>query len=206
MTRPVQRLAAVVLATALLLAGWSVPEWVSQVTGAVAEAAGTGTGGMFVPLQTRLMDTRTGSGGYSTPFPANVTRSLQVTGQGGIPASGVSSVLINVTALDTPAAGVINVEPNGATAAGIGFLVHDGGGQTVSNTGVVEVAADGKIQVRSQISIDILVDVQGFFQTGNGSAAPGGFVAVAQQTIAQQAAVVPGGYVTNVAPPYGMCR
>jgi RHS repeat-associated protein len=202
--RRLQRLVVVTVATALILAGLSAPQWVSRVTGSVAEAAGTGTGGMFVPLQGRLMDTRDGTGGYTTPFAAGGTRSLQVTGQAGLPASGITAVLVNVTALNTtPYQGTITAQPNGAsTSAASSFLIHDPN-ETVSNTGVVEVAADGKIQVTSQRGIHIIVDVQGYFQTGNGSAAPGGFVPVVQQTIAEPASVAPGGYVTNVDPAFG---
>jgi RHS repeat-associated protein len=187
----------VVFATLLILGGLSAPQSLSNGLGSIAEAAGTGTGGRFVPVQGRLMDTRSGTGGYNTPFAANELRSLQVTGQANLPSSGVNSVLINVTVIDTPGQGVINVEPNGAAAGGgVGFLVHNGN-ETVSNTGVVEVAADGKIQIRSQWSLHMLVDVQGYFQTGDGTAAPGGFVPLQQQTLAQQAGVAPGTYMTN---------
>jgi RHS repeat-associated protein len=192
LARQAQRIVTVVVATALILAGLSIPQWISSVTGSVAEAAGTGTGGMFVPKQGRLMDTRYGTGGYSTPFAAGATRSLQVTGQAGLPTSGISSVLINVTALDTPAAGWVGVQPNGAPTGGaVPLLVHDIG-ETVSNTGIVEVAADGKIQVSTQQSMNVIIDVQGYFQTGNGSAAPGGFVAVTQATVYTGTDLAPG--------------
>ena len=49
---------------------------------------------------TRLLDTRSGSGG-TTPGP-NGTVALQVSGRGGVPA-GVSAVVLNVT-VDAPTA------------------------------------------------------------------------------------------------------
>ncbi|MEO8156392.1 MAG: hypothetical protein ABI648_01255, partial [Betaproteobacteria bacterium] len=58
-----------------------------------------GTGGQFRPTQGRIVDTRNGTGGYSTPLPANTARVYQVTGLAGVPSTGVSAVLLSVSAL-----------------------------------------------------------------------------------------------------------
>lgn len=52
--------------------------------GRAAADAGTGSAGLFVPAAGRLLDTRNGTGGYSTPMPANTVRTV---GQPGWPAS-----------------------------------------------------------------------------------------------------------------------
>jgi len=97
------RLAVLVLAAvvALTTAGQVSAAPALQLSGArLAMTGGTGTGGAFNPLAARLVDTRSGVGGFSTPVAANTSRSYQVTGVGGVPATGVSSVAVTVTALN----------------------------------------------------------------------------------------------------------
>ena len=55
-------LAAVVMA--------AVQVGVSPRSGPAAADAATGSAGLFVPAAGRLLDTRNGTGGYSTPMPA----------------------------------------------------------------------------------------------------------------------------------------
>src|SRR5690606_10593224 len=46
----------------------------------------------------RILDSRTGTGGYSTPWGPGTTRTLQVTGTAGVPA-GAKAVVVNLTAV-----------------------------------------------------------------------------------------------------------
>ncbi len=60
-------------------------------------AAATGAAGTFVSLPpSRVLDTRTGNGATG-PVTGYSTVSVQVTGRGGVPSSGVSAVVLNVT-------------------------------------------------------------------------------------------------------------
>jgi hypothetical protein len=45
----------------------------------------TGTGGRFVATTGRILDTRNGTGGYTSPMPTGVWRSVAVTNQAGSP-------------------------------------------------------------------------------------------------------------------------
>ena len=73
-----------------------------------------GTDGLFNPLvPARLLDTRTGTGAPAAKMSAGQTLDLQVTGQGGVPASGVSAVVLNVTATSPTTAGFLTVFPTG---------------------------------------------------------------------------------------------
>src|SRR5262249_20997877 len=65
-----------------------------------ADADATATGGDFVPVAyARLFDTTVGS----TPFAAGETRSYQILGVDGIPATGVGAVVIDVAGWTTTA-------------------------------------------------------------------------------------------------------
>src|SRR3989442_8306568 len=44
----------------------------------------------------RILDTRDGTGGFSTPLGPQNTMKLAVAGQGGVPASGAPAVVLNV--------------------------------------------------------------------------------------------------------------
>jgi len=172
--------------TALLLAVVVAVATAGQVSAAPAKASaapmamtggtGTGTGGAFNPLATRLVDTRTGTGGYSTPLPAGAWRAYTVAGVGGIPATGVTSVVVTVTVLSAVNNGTLSLAPNTSLPASpVTFLLYNLG-ETVSNSGVVDVGTDGKIGVQATAGINVLIDVQGYFTAGNGAPAPGGYV------------------------------
>ena len=66
----------------VLVAGTAV---VAVVAAPAAAADPTGTGGQFVPLQARLVDTRTGTGGFTGPMPAGTFETFAVSGQAGLP-------------------------------------------------------------------------------------------------------------------------
>ncbi|WP_375477813.1 RHS repeat-associated core domain-containing protein [uncultured Jatrophihabitans sp.] len=140
-------------------------------------AAATGDGGDFVALQAPLVDTTTGLGGFSSPLPANTWETIGVDGQAGLPSSGISAVQLTITALNSSgAAGVISVR-RGSTIASVTALVY-GFGDTgsVSNTAIVAVSSTGSIQLETQTSINIRVDVQGYYTAGDPDA--GGYVPI----------------------------
>jgi RHS repeat-associated protein len=145
------------------------PSVVSAATG------GTGTGGSFVSAGTRIVDTRNGTGGFSTAQPTT-WRSYPVTGVGAIPSTGVASVVVTVTALTPSATGYLNVAPSTSLPSSPRSFLQFDAPTTASNTGVVDVGTDGKIALQSTVSMNVLVDVQGYFTVGNGSPAPGGYV------------------------------
>lgn len=171
-------IAAVAAATAL--SGLSVASPI--LTHAVADGS-TGSGGEFVPMQGRILDTRSTSsiGGYSTPMPAGTWRAVQVTGQAGIPNSGVAAVAVNFSVVNDPSSGYLKADKDEDTPNSTISYMFWAAGQPQSNSGVIAVASDGKIQVKATSSTDLMIDVQGYYTAGDPAA--GGFVPVPEDRL-----------------------
>jgi len=116
----------------------------------------------------RLLDTRAGTTTVDGTFAgtgslaAKGTLDLLVLGRGGVPASGVGAVVLNLTATGTTAAGFISAWPTGNTrpnASNVNFV----SGQTISNLAIGKVGTGGKITLfNSAGSTDIVADVVGW--------------------------------------------
>jgi hypothetical protein len=119
--------------------------------------------GTFQPVQpTRLMDTRTGLGVAKAKVGADRTVTLQVTGKGGVPATGVTAVVMNVTATNPTASTYISVYPNG-TARTSASNLNVVAGRTAPNLVVVPVV-NGKVSFYNRAgSVDLIADVSGYF-------------------------------------------
>ncbi len=128
------------------------------------------TGGGFVALTpARVLD---------SSVAANTTTKLTVLGAGGVPASGVSAVTLNVTVVASPqAGGYVTVFPDGVTRP-VTSNVNFKPGVTIGNSVVVKVASNGKVDLTNSSggSIELVVDVQGYFKSG--TVAPGGLTAL----------------------------
>ncbi len=139
-------------------------------------AAPTGTAGRFTALTpSRLADTR-----LTTKVAPQGTATVPVLGRAGVPATGVSSVLVNLTATDVDGAGFLTAHASGATRPPTSNLNVDRRGGTASNLAVVPVGADGSISVFSQRGAHVVVDIAGYY--GDATAKGGGtglFVPVA---------------------------
>jgi hypothetical protein len=118
---------------------------VSPHTGPARADVSTGTAGVFVPAQGRVLDTRYGTGGYSVPLPANAWSSVLVAGLAGVPSAGVASVQVTLTALNVTGFGSVSVSPDVASPQG-GTALSYGSGDTgsFSNTAVVAVGATAR--------------------------------------------------------------
>lgn len=155
---------------------------VSPGTGPARADATTGTAGLFVPATGRLLDTRNGTGGYSSPMPAGGVRTVTAAGRAGVPATGVSALALTLTAVGAASIGAVSVAPGDvATPTGTALVFNPG--DSVSNTALVALSADGTLRVVADHAVNLIIDVQGYFTAG-GSAAPGGFVALDQTRIA----------------------
>src|ERR1035438_4198115 len=77
-----------------------------------ADAAGVSSGGFVSVTSARLLDTRVGTGAPAHPVAANSTLALQVTGRAGVPTTGVSAVVLNVTVTSPAKAGSISAYPD----------------------------------------------------------------------------------------------
>jgi hypothetical protein len=135
---------------------------------------GGGTAGQYVPVvPSRITDTRPGSGqaNAGATLTPNANLDVQVTGAGGIPASGVTAVVMNVTATRTTAAGFFTVYPTGATLP-LASNLNWTAGVTVPNRVIVPVGTGGKVTFHNGAgNADLIVDAGGYFTDGSGSGA-----------------------------------
>lgn len=143
-----------------------------------ASATATGTGGEFVSTSGRIFDTRTGQGGFSTPFAANTYRTVQVAGLAGVPTSGVSAVTYMTTVLDSSGVGQMNGRPNSSTSATLMNTYNGGGLGNTSNTATVAMTSAGTIQIVTNTAADVILDVEGYYTSTKNGVAPGGFVSI----------------------------
>ena len=167
------------------------------------------TAGTFHPTQpTRILDTRAPLGfwgpvqsgdGRNTsldPITRRLTAAnhdLQVTGRFGIPESGVSAVLLNVTAVSAgmPAPGWLSVTPKPPR---VGDIFNDqasygafpstsnlniDNGDPVANLVLARVGAGGKIRIANHLGpTHVIADVAGWFGTGGAHTDGAGFAGV----------------------------
>jgi hypothetical protein len=137
---------------------------VADVSGYYGEA-GNPYGSRYAPVvPARILDTRFDPG--AQPIGPDSTLELQVTGQGGIPATGVSAVVLNVTVTQPTAPSYLTAWPSGASrplAANLNYLP----GQTVPNLVVVKVGELGKISLYNAAgTTHVVADVAGWFPEG----------------------------------------
>jgi hypothetical protein len=129
-----------------------------------ADGTTTGTAGIFRPTTpARILDTRNGIGALAPGQSLN----LQVAGQGGVPATGISAVVINLTATNEVAAGWFSAYPSNVSTPPTSN-VNFAAGQTVANRAVVPLGPDGKITIHNGGGrADAVVDVTGWFSDGS---------------------------------------
>ena len=110
---------------------------------AVSGGSAVSTFSSFTSLvPSRLVDTRSSL----VPVVAGGQLDLSVLGRGGVPASGVGAVVLNVTATDAVSAGYVTVWPKGEArpvASSLNFLPV----VPVANSVVAKVGVDGKVSL-----------------------------------------------------------
>ncbi len=144
-------------------------------------AAPVSGAGQYVALTpARILDTRSWIGGIAGPIAGGQTITPQVTGRGGVPASGVAAVVLNVTVTQTTRSGFLTAYPAGAprpTASNVNWVK----GETVANRVMVPVGSTGRVALyNSYGDTQIVVDVTGYLTTSAVAAGTDGlFVPVA---------------------------
>lgn len=148
-----------------------------QLISPQSATATTGIGSSFQSVQAqRIGDTRNNTGGLgATAMSAGQIRNLTVLGVAGIPASGVTAVLVDIEAIAPATKTYLTVYTAGAPRPDISSLNTDVG-VTAGNTAVVVPSSSGAISIYSSGGpTHVTVDVQGYFIPGTASS-PGGFV------------------------------
>jgi len=139
-------------------------------TGGVTLTVATPTVAYTPVAPVRILDTRNGTGGFSSPVAAGNSIALQVTGQDGVPATGVTAVVLNLTATGPTANGFVVAYPDGQARPAQGSNLNFTKGETIPNLVTVPVGSDGKIDLyNSAGSVNLVADLQGYYATGGGS-------------------------------------
>jgi subtilisin family serine protease len=161
----------------------------SDPSAAVTPSADAGTFTAIDPA--RILDTRNGTG-LSGAFDgsANRIRDLQVTGQGGLPSTGVDAVVLNVTVDQPSTGGWLTLFPTGQPfplASNLNFVTN----QTVPNLVLVKVGTGGKVTIANTAlpsgpqpsagTVHVIADVVGW--TSNGSSPLSGFMGLTPSRI-----------------------
>ncbi|MCU1537393.1 MAG: hypothetical protein JWP82_1744 [Humibacillus sp.] len=126
--------------------------------------AGSQTGPRaFEPLPTpgRLVDTRSGVGVAAGAVSGGTDATVQVTGRGGVPASGVGSVVLNVTTFGGATPGWVTAYASGAALPDVRSTSWFGSYYT-NNEVLVKVGSDGRIKLRPSSDVGMVVDVVGW--------------------------------------------
>ena len=127
--------------------------------------SGDTSGSSYVPLAPgRILDTREGLGAPAAQVGPTGVIELGVLGVGGVPLTGVSAVVLNVTV--TRATGpesYLTVWPSGSsrpTASNLNFS----GGPPSTNLVIARVGEGGKVAIYNNMgSVDVVADTQGYF-------------------------------------------
>ncbi|MGI8810643.1 MAG: fibronectin type III domain-containing protein [Acidimicrobiales bacterium] len=137
------------------VAGWFGPD-------------GEATGARYHPVvPARVLDTRAANGAPTAAVAASGTLDVQVTGRSGVPPSGVSAVIVNVTVVDPIGLGFLTTWPTGETrplASNLNFAA----GRTTPNLVVAKVGAGGKVSLYngSGGTAHLVADVAGWYGPG----------------------------------------
>ncbi|MFB9552821.1 FlgD immunoglobulin-like domain containing protein [Streptomyces roseoviridis] len=133
----------------------------------LADVAGyytlAGDGNRFKAVTpSRVLSTVAGTGVPKAKVGAARTVSVQIAGRGGVPSTGVTAVVMNVTATNPTSASYVSVYPYGTprpTSSNLNVVK----GQTVANLVTVPVR-DGKVTLYNHGgTIDLIGDVAGYF-------------------------------------------
>jgi hypothetical protein len=143
---------------------------VVDLEGYFSPEVSTSTAGSYVPISpARITDTRPGSGqpNAGKTLAGGSILNVQVAGKGGVPESGITAALLNVTVTDTTSPSFLTIYPYGSplpTASNLNWVPGD----TVANRVVVPIGPNGQISIYNQTgSTDVVVDVNGYFTDGS---------------------------------------
>ena len=147
---------------------WSVaPNGYAYIAEEFLGATGTLVPAGLHPLPpARILDTRSGTGGVPiSRLGPGGSLDFTVAGAGGVPASGVGAVVLNVTVTNTTAPGYLTVYPQGdprPNSSNLNWV----GGQTVANLVQVALRDSGQVTIFNAAGYaDVIFDVSGYVPT-----------------------------------------
>jgi Cysteine-rich secretory protein family len=123
----------------------------------------------------RILDTRTGLGGVpAARLGPGGLLSVTIAGRGGVPASGLSAVVLNITVTNTTSTGYLTVYPQEDPRPNASNLNWTGG-QTVANLAQVALRGSGQVSIYNAAGYaDVIFDVAGYVPTTTAAPGPDG--------------------------------
>lgn len=116
---------------------------------------------------TRVLDTRIGLGSTGS-VPPGGTVTLVMPGHGGVPVSGVTAVLLNVTVAEATGPGFVQVFPTGQAAVGASSNLNiEYAGQTIPNLVVAPLGDVGQVSLFTIGGGHLIADVFGYFNAAS---------------------------------------
>lgn len=142
--------------------------FVADVTGYWTETEQS-QAGRFEPVANpgRLLDTRIGTGAPTGIVGAGGSLDLQVTGAGGVPATGVEAVALVLTVTNTATSGFVTAWPTGQARPTASSINPVGAGDIRSNLVILPVGTGGKVSLYTLQATHLVVDVAGWFTDGS---------------------------------------
>lgn len=137
---------------------------VVDVSGYFTSSSGAAPGGYVTVTQTRLVDTRDGTGAAEAQLAPGGSINVQMDGVDGI--ADASAVFVNLTVPSPAAAGSLYAYATGGSA---GQPALDYVDATTASAATVAVGSGGQITVKngsSTQSIDVVIDIYGYFSPG----------------------------------------
>jgi uncharacterized protein YkwD len=142
--------------------GGDYADVIVDLGGWYTDASVTGTKGALTPVTpARILDTRDGTGGIPGPLATSQTVDVQITGRGGVPASGGRAVVLNATVTQPAAPGYLTIFPAGASRPLASDLNYNTG-DTRANLVVVQVGSNGRISLFAAAGTQVIFDVAGW--------------------------------------------
>ena len=90
---------------------------------------------------------------------------IQVTGVGGVPTTGVTAVVVNVTVVGPTASSYVTLFPEGTTQPVVSNLDFTTG-ETLANLTTVPLGSQGGVTVYNYVGrVNVVVDVEGYYTT-----------------------------------------
>lgn len=129
----------------------------------------TAVGDLVALPPLRRLDTRVGLGAPRRPVSAGQTIDLAVLGTGDVPPTGVTAVVLNVTAVAPTATGYLTVWPTGEarpTSSNLNFVA----GSVVPNLVLCKAGREGKVSIfNPNGATHVVADVVGYVRAANGT-------------------------------------
>jgi hypothetical protein len=128
----------------------------------IGYVSAAGTNQMPLVAPARLVDARSGLGGFVGPITTSTDRCFTLAGHGGIPANAVG-VVLNVTSAGPAGNGWLTIYPAGQSLPSTSTLNFDVNENAIANGAIVRLGTGGQVCIHSgQNASQVLLDGTGY--------------------------------------------